>query len=151
MKKILPIIIAVVVVVGGAFYGGVLYAKKGVPGPGNFQGFANISSDGRQARFFQAGAAGEIKQGGARGGNVGGVAGEILSKDENSITVKLRDGGSKIVFFSDQTKVEKTVDGTVSDLEVGKTVMVTGSVNQDGSVTAGSVQLRPAMVQPKAQ
>lgn len=71
------------------------------------------------------------------------VAGEIISKDEKSVTVKLRDGGSKIVFYYDGTKIDKFVSGNAADLEVGKNVVVSGTTNFDGSVTAQSVQVRP--------
>ena len=139
MKKILPIIILAAVAVGaGAFYGGMAYAKRS---SGAARAIMLGQHGGNMASGFQG------RQGGQRGGQFSGVAGDIISKDDKSITVKLRDGGSKIVFFSDQTKIEKTVDGTVDDLEAGKTVMATGSTNQDGSVTAQSVQLRPTMIQ----
>ena len=86
---------------------------------------------------------------GFRGGNsttTGFVSGEIISKDDKSITVKLRDGGSKIVFFSDSTEITKFIDGTPTDLEVGKTITIDGTTNQDGSVTAKSIQLRLANI-----
>jgi hypothetical protein len=54
--------------------------------------------------------------------------------------------GSKIVFLSPATKVEKTVSGLVSDVVVGNQVVITGVVNSDGSVNATSIQLRPATV-----
>jgi hypothetical protein len=72
----------------------------------------------------------------------GFTVGEILSKDETSLTLKLRDGGSKIVLFSPTTKIEKTVEGTPADVMLGKQVMISGSTNPDGSVSATSIQLR---------
>ena len=127
MKKVLLIIIAIAVLVGGgAFYGGMEYAQSKIP-----------------QRFQQFGA--EI--GGGRSGNQSAgnfVTGDIISKDDKSITVKLQVGGSKIVFFSDSTEIVKSVNGTSNDLEVGKTVMVNGTANQDGSLIAQSIQLRSA-------
>ncbi len=142
-KKVLPIIIALIIVGVGAFYGGMKYAESKSStrnSANNFQNFQNLSPEERQQRFDQIG--------GLRGTRnsqtgTGFVNGEIISKDEQSITVKLRDGGSKIVFYSDSAKVEKFIDGSSADLEIGKTVMVNGSANQDGSVTAQSIQIRP--------
>ena len=84
--------------------------------------------------------------GGNRAGNRmsgGGASGEIIAKDAQSITIKLRDGGSKIVFYSSKTDVLKSVTGVADDIAIGKQVMVVGTGNQDGSITAQSVQIRP--------
>lgn len=142
MKKIALIIIAVAVAGGGSFYGGMKYAQgKGL------RGFGNMTAEERQQRFGQIG---DIAPNGQRGQGMGGVSGEIIAKDANSITVKLRDSGSKIVLFSDATEISKFVSGTSGDLAVGKTVMVTGKTNDDGSVTAQSIQLRPVIPTPSA-
>ena len=69
--------------------------------------------------------------------------GEILSKDAQGITVKLREGGSKIVFLSNTTPVSKSVSGSTQDLVVGTSVVVFGTTNPDGSMTATAVQIRP--------
>ena len=132
-------IVAVIVVGACAFYGGMKY------GASNVQNAAGRS--GLQGQQRWAGAGGAIGAAGARQGSAMGnlVSGDILSKDDTSITVKLRNDGSKIVFFSPSTEIGKFVTGTVSDLVVGQTVMVTGKTNTDGSVTAQSIQLRPQM------
>jgi hypothetical protein len=78
-----------------------------------------------------------------RGGGMGMVSGEILSKDEKSITVKDRTGGSKIVFLGASTEVMKSAVGTLDDLAIGTDVITNGTPNADGSITATTVQIRP--------
>lgn len=132
-KQILYIVIVVIIISGLSFYVGMKYAS------------GNQSSRGSAQFSGQFGATGGQRPGGVagRGGANGGfVSGEILSADANSITVKLRDGGSKIVFFSTSTDIQKTVDGSASDLLVGKQVTVSGLANTDGSITSQSIQLR---------
>lgn len=129
---------ATTIVVGvGAFYGGMRYAQN------------QVLAD-RQQRMQQFGGVGNGFRNGAQGNRTAGgfVSGEILSKDDKSITIKMRDGGSKIIFYSSTTEIGKFVAGAASDLAIGKTVSVNGTANSDGSVTAQSVQVRPAMPAP---
>lgn len=137
MNKIIIIVIAIVVIGGGAFFGGMKYGQ------------ARNSRTGRigQVRIqdFAGGGPWGMMRGSADGGF---IAGEILSKDEKSLTLKLRDGGSKIVFFSDSAEISKFAKGTTTDLEIGKAVSVTGTANSDGSLTAESIQLRSPQRQP---
>jgi len=147
MKKniIVGIAIIVVVVVGaGSFYGGMRYGQSKSSAGG---GLDNLSAEQRQVRFQQMGGANAGGQRGTRTGN-GSAAGEIISKDANSVTVKLNDGGSKIVFFSTSTQVMKFSTGSLNDLVVGENITISGTANQDGSVTAQSIQLRPATTKP---
>lgn len=153
MNKLIPIVIAVAVVVGGgAFFGGMKYTESKNPrgriSQADFQNLQNLSPEERQQRLQELGAnAGSGFRGGfgagQRGSGGGFTSGEILSKDDKSITVKMQDGGSKIIFLSDSTAIMKTTSGTLADLEVGKNVSVNGTANSDGSVTAQSIQLRP--------
>lgn len=151
MNKLIVSVIAVAVVVGGgAFFGGMKYVEnkssRGRLSQADFQNLQNLSPEERQQRLRELGAnAGAGFRGGRTGGQAGGgfTSGEIISKDDKSVTIKLRDGGSKIVFLSDSTEITKSVSGTLGDLEVGKTISVNGTANSDGSVTAQSIQLRP--------
>ncbi|MEI6022755.1 MAG: hypothetical protein WCQ32_02860 [bacterium] len=99
----------------------------------------------QQANNFGGGNFGQNGSGNRAGNRMpgGGASGEIIAKDAQSITIKLRDGGSKIIFYSDKTDVLKSVAGVADDIAIGKQVIVIGTGNQDGSITAQSVQIRP--------
>lgn len=146
-KKIILGVGICLVIAALSFYGGVSYGKSRVDTKSNFnkQGFT-------QGGFNQNGSSRMMGQNNRMMGG-GFTNGEIISKDDKSITVKLRDGGSKIVLVPQTVKVEKTVDGTASDVVVGKSIMVTGTTNPDGSISATSIQIRPDIqaVQPNTR
>lgn len=144
MKKMLPAFVVLLILVGGgSFYGGMKYsdskratAFSARSGSGNFRGGAGaISGDATRGTGM----------GGGNARGVGFATGEILSKDDVSVTIKLRDGGSQIIFFSTSTQIMKSFAGSMDDLKVGENITANGSANQDGSVTAQSIQLRPAI------
>lgn len=116
-NNILIIIIVALLVVGaGTFFAGMKYQESKRPvGSGQFQ-----------------------RRGGFRP-----VNGEIISQDENSITVKLQDGSSKIILLTNTTTFNKSAEGSKADLKVGEKVAVFGSENSDGSVTGQNIQLSP--------
>ncbi len=131
----------------GGFFAGLRYAQSQKTIGGNGANFANLSQADRQQRFLQMGNGQAGGRAGSAQAGTGFVTGEIIVKDDKSVTVKLRDGGSKIVFYSASTQLQKMTDTSLGDLVIGKQVTVNGAVNSDGSVTAQTIQLRPD-VQP---
>jgi len=136
MKKNIIIGSIVVLVAAASFYGGMLYSAKGKTGPSDFsqnlsQGRNNMGSGARR--------------GGAQSGG-GLVNGSILSQDDKSLTVKLSDGGSKIIFLSSSTQIMKMASSSKDQLLPGNNLMITGSANADGSVLAQTIQIRPEIV-----
>ncbi|MDO8583435.1 MAG: hypothetical protein Q7R51_02800 [bacterium] len=69
------------------------------------------------------------------------VSGQIISVDDKSITVKLRDGSSKIIILSDKTTITKSTNGAKDDLKTDAQVVIFGTTNSDGSITADTVSL----------
>ena len=144
-KKNIMLVVGFVVVALIAFYAGTAYSKSKS---------AKATQDRNQVGFGMQN--GQFGQKGMRTGG-GNVFGQIIAKDANSITVEIKaptnqDGattantgtGSKIVFYTDKTTVQKTTEGTIADLTVGKNITVQGTTNPDGSVNAQSISLRPA-------
>lgn len=137
MKNSAIVTVILVIIVGVAgFFGGVKYQQSKQPTFsrqfGNSQGF--MGANGGQQNRIRAGG--------------GQVIGEIINQDDKSITVKLQDGSSKIVLFSDTTTINKATAGSKSDLVVGERVAVFGTTNSDGSVTAQNIQLDPIFRSP---
>ncbi|MBU0569722.1 hypothetical protein KKB40_02995 [Patescibacteria group bacterium] len=134
MKQSNYVVIAVLLILVGAgsFYGGMKYQQGKQPSRADFQSRAGTRQqnlpDGAQQRM-----------------GAGAVRGEIISRDETSITVKLPDGSSKIVLISENTQINKATEASVDDLGTGEQVMVIGQTNSDGSVTAQNIQLNPEL------
>lgn len=132
MKNNTIILILVAIVFGGGgFFVGMKYQQS------------QRTSFMRQFNDGQVGQGRQFGQGQNRMAGFRPVAGEIISSDSNSITVKSQDGSSKIVLLNDKTTINKAEKGSKEDLKTGVEVAVFGSENSDGSVTAQSVQLNP--------
>lgn len=75
--------------------------------------------------------------------NVGLTSGEIIAKDDQSVTIKARDGSTRKVLFDDSTKVTRSMMASLEDLMRGEMVTVVGKVNEEGSVEASAIQIKP--------
>ena len=131
-SKLLVVVALTALLVGaGSFFGGVQYQKSQEPTAGDFQAVREQFGAGERPQGF-----GDRLQGQGRP-----VSGEIIGRDEESVTVKLPDGSSRIIFVGDDTQINKSAPGTKDDLAEGVQVLVVGSENPDGSLTATSVQI----------
>jgi hypothetical protein len=81
---------------------------------------------------------------GRTGGMGGLLSGTVAASDSGSITLDTKDGSSHVILVTPATTVQKSVSGSLTDVAVGSTIIVTGTTNSDGSVSATSIQLRPA-------
>jgi len=143
MKKLLLIIIAIIIVGGGAFYGGMKYGQNKSPlSDFSRQNFQDLSPEQRQ-QLFQGNVGGNLQKGVGKEAGSGFLKGEVINKDEQSLTLKIVDGSSMIIFFSGSTEISKIAEGSINDIEVGKQITVTGEQNSDGSYTAEAIQLSP--------
>jgi hypothetical protein len=79
---------------------------------------------------------------GRAGAGGGFVAGQIVSADAQSVTVQLANGNSEVVFYSSSTQIIKPQPATVAALTSGTRVLVGGTANSDGSVTASTIQIQ---------
>jgi len=69
------------------------------------------------------------------------IEGEIISIDDESLTVKLMDGSTKIIFFSESTTYSNFQEAKKEDLKTGIKISVFGKTNIDNSVTAQRIQI----------
>ncbi len=129
---IIAIAVTAVIVGAGAFYGGMRYDQMNAS--------SRLGSTG-QFRFNQNGSRGTRT-------NANFAGGQVVSVDQSSITVKTQDGGSRIVFVNSGVAVTKNAAGSLADIKPGDDIMVQGTSNADGSVTAQSIQIRPVMPSP---
>jgi len=121
------IIVAIAIGAVTGFFAGSYYQK------------ITTRSNFSQFNFQQAGQRGG--QNNRFGSGIRPVSGEIIKKDNDSITIKLRDGSTRIVFLTEKTNIAKSQKGSFDDLKENENVFVVGQVNSDGSITAENIQI----------
>jgi len=149
MNRTVKIVIAVVgalVLLAGSFYGGTLFGKQQAQAalPEGFRDRIMRSVPGEEP----SGGAGQRQFGQAGGGqfsaSAGGLVGQIEEINGSSLIVTGFDGQKTTIQATETTLIEKYASVTVSDLVAGEQVVVSGSQNEDGSITARSIQVAPA-------
>lgn len=132
-KKIILYVLVGIVIAAGGFCGGMFYQKSKMPG-----WFGNNANRPQGMGTPPAGANGQNGFGAG-----GGTMGTVYSKDDKSITLKMSNGSTKTIYYSDSTEVTKDTDGSINDLVEGTSVDVSGTSNSDGSVTAKTIRIQP--------
>lgn len=133
-KIVIGAVVAVIIVGGGSFYAGMSYGS----------GQASAS----RSQYATSSAAGRFARSGTGSTSGGFTTGQIITVGSGSITIQsAMSSSTEIVLVSDSTPILKTVAGSMSDLTAGTDVVVTGTPNSDGSLTAQSIQIRPAGTQ----
>lgn len=123
-NTLLIILVVAVSMASGGFFAGMKYQQSKSPSFRTFGGRSD-RQNGNITRGFRP------------------TAGQIVTIDATSMTVKLADGSTKIVLLNDKTLINKATSGAKSDLIKDIQVAVFGTENSDGSVTAQSIQLNP--------
>lgn len=136
-SKLAGVALLVVAVGGGCFFGGMKYQ----------QSQTSTSLSARFAGGFPGGPGQNGQMANGRSGSSASFAppiqGEIVSIDNGGFTIKARDGSSKNVLTSKDTKVTKMASVDETALKAGTKVRVMGTDNPDDSITAESVQIDP--------
>ena len=143
-NQIISVLVLVIVFSAISFFAGTKYQQKKVTqnftqsiADGNFQGRGMARNDINPDLVVKnRGQAAGFRQ----------TTGEIISLDNQSFTVKLADGSSKIVLFSDSTIINESVKASKEDLKVGTKVMVNGETNTDGSITSRNIEIDPVFI-----
>jgi hypothetical protein len=155
--KAILLVLAVVVITGGAFWGGSAYQKAqggtGLPASGDGQGLRggpmanlteeqqaeieNMTAEERQQWFQENMPAGGPQGSGQAGPMRGGtLEGEVLEIADDTLTVRL-DSGSQ-TFYTDADTVIAYVKGA-GDLTTGSTVMIMATPSGADGVTTASL------------
>ncbi len=139
LKRIL-VFVGILLVAAASAGGGYLYGVS--------VGEARATQARQQLAAGRSVARGELpvdsglaQQRGLRGGSLrgDGVVGAIEAIEGDVLVVDM-DGKTMRVITTDTTLIEKLAVVELQDLAVGEQVVVTGTDNEDGSVTARSIQ-----------
>lgn len=129
------IIVVLAVACVGSFLGGMMYGKN-QPDAASVTVAATTEGFGQGAMPRGGQATGQVAP--ARGGMLGG---QIESIADGAMTITDSKGKQTQVKVTDTTLIQKQASVPLSNLQTGESVLVSGSQNSDGSITARSVQV----------
>lgn len=148
MSKWIWVVGAVVIVLAvgaGAFYGGTVYERTR---QANLQAQFFAERGGNPGGFTPPeGFTGQFPGGqspsGAQGQMFRGTSGTVSSLNGDTL-VLTTDQETTTIVLTDDTVVERTVEATRSDLQPGQSVTVMGQRDDQGNLTATTIQILPS-------
>jgi hypothetical protein len=144
MNRVVAIILGVLVVAviaAGSFYGGMVYGKNQAQADSAVLGEAGGVPAGRRQFGTPPGTQDGTVAGQFAGRQGGMLFGEIQAIGDGELTVTDSNGEQIQVTVASTTLIQKQAEVTLADLEVGETVVVSGNQDEDGNITARSLQV----------
>ncbi|MBU4555430.1 MAG: hypothetical protein KJ747_00970 [Actinobacteria bacterium] len=160
--KTIGIVIAVIVLVGAAFWGGGIYANAGTSAAGTGPG-AGVDGQGRGAggpmadltdderaqiesmtdeerqEFLAEKFDGQVPTGGPGGIRGGTIDGEVLEVAQDTVTLKLT-SGSQTVYYDGDTTI--AYEGGAAKLAAGSQILVIAEPAADGVTNASVIVVK---------
>lgn len=115
-KKILVVAGLLLIIAGIFFYAGAKYEKHKLSALGLLVDKSEVKKDGISLRGF------------------------LTEKDDESVTIKLIDGTSKIIPFSAATTFGANENGQLEDLLIGQLLVIAGKNSPDGTFVAENIR-----------
>ena len=134
-------VLAAVVIAAGSFYGGMVYGESQAESSvvTSVEGIGFAGRRGQLQLPPGAEAEAELGQFAGRQGNM--LFGEIQSIGAGQLTVTDPSGEQITVYVADTTLIQKQAEVTLADLVEGETVVISGNRDEDGNITARSLQV----------
>ena len=157
IKKVLFIFGAVLlaaVIAGGSFYGGMAYQRSQVNNiRDQFLRERGLEGDPSQAGGGPvtggSGANGDLTNRPAGDFPGGGITGQVKSITGNTLSLSTPQDVTTVTLLG-ETAIEMASAGTTADIQPGQQVMVTGTRDNDGNITAVRVYILGTNVQRQA-
>lgn len=148
MNRVLTIVLGVVlvlVIAAGSFYGGMIYGKNQAQPAFPVLGEGGELRGMRGQLGMRPGGEVDAEAGQFLGRPGGMLFGEIQSIGDGELAVTDPSGEQIRVYVGETTLIQKQATVTLADLEVGETVVISGNRDDDGNITARSLQVSPGV------
>lgn len=140
--KIALMVVAALAIAAGSFYGGMVFGENRAQAP--FLAVREAEGFGARGQFRGlAGGPQGLDRGQTAGAEGGMLFGEIQAIGDGELTVTDPNGQELQVYVADTTLIQKQAEVTLADLQQGEMVIISGNRDDEGNITARSLQVSP--------